>query len=251
MDDLLRQGITAYKAGKREEARRIFIAVVKQDPENEPGWGWMYQTSGNDRERIYCLQQMLRINPQNEKPGQLLNQLLAPPPPAPTAPPVLNNSAKPAAETCPRCRETLQPGSPRCTYCGWDINGEKPVQKKKNSKNKTGLILTVAVLIGAVLICGLIYGLVSVPGTKFEPVATPTRTPEENAWYACTVFIENQLKVSILDAQRYEASGVILLDNAQYRVDVTYAKLATTYTCILADHSGGNWELMSLGAARK
>lgn len=46
MDELLQQGITAYKAGKRDEARKIFIAVVKQDPENERAWGWMSNVSG-------------------------------------------------------------------------------------------------------------------------------------------------------------------------------------------------------------
>ena len=30
MDDLLQQGIVAFKAGKRDEARSIFITVVKQ-----------------------------------------------------------------------------------------------------------------------------------------------------------------------------------------------------------------------------
>ena len=79
MDDLLQQGITAYKAGKRDEARKIFITVVKQSPDNERAWGWLYDASGNDTERIYCLKQMLRINPKNEKAAQLLNQLLAPP----------------------------------------------------------------------------------------------------------------------------------------------------------------------------
>ena len=88
MNDLLQQGITAYKAGKRDEARKIFITVVKQNPENEHAWGWMYNVSNNDNERIYCLKQMLRINPKNEKANQLLNQLLAPPLASTPLPPV-------------------------------------------------------------------------------------------------------------------------------------------------------------------
>jgi len=79
MDDLLQQGITAYKAGKRDETRKFFITVVKQSPDNEPAWGWMYQASNNDQERIHCLKQILRINPKSEKANQLLNQLLAQP----------------------------------------------------------------------------------------------------------------------------------------------------------------------------
>jgi hypothetical protein len=79
MDDLLQQGVIAYKAGKRDDARKIFIIAVKQSPDSESAWGWMYEVSGDDKERIYCLKQMLRINPKNEKVNQLLNQLLAPP----------------------------------------------------------------------------------------------------------------------------------------------------------------------------
>jgi tetratricopeptide (TPR) repeat protein len=75
MDNLLEQGIAAYKAGKRDEARKIFIALVKQEPDNERAWGWMYQVSNNDQERIHCMKQALRINPANEKAKQILDSL--------------------------------------------------------------------------------------------------------------------------------------------------------------------------------
>jgi hypothetical protein len=78
MDDLLQQGIVAFKAGKRDEARKLFISAVKQNQDNERAWGGMYEVSGDNKERIYCLKQMLRINPENEKAKQILNQLLAP-----------------------------------------------------------------------------------------------------------------------------------------------------------------------------
>lgn len=79
MDDLIQQGITAYKEGRRDEARNIFITTIKKNPDSEHAWGWMYQVSKNDKERNYCLQQVLRINPLNEKARQLLDQALMPP----------------------------------------------------------------------------------------------------------------------------------------------------------------------------
>jgi hypothetical protein len=79
MDDLLQQGITAYKAGKRDEARELFIAAVKQNQDNERAWGGMYEVAKSDKERIYFLKQILRIDSNNEKARQLLNQLLPPP----------------------------------------------------------------------------------------------------------------------------------------------------------------------------
>jgi len=271
MDDLLQQGITAYKAGKRAEARKIFITLVKQNPESERAWGWMYQTSDNDKERIYCLKQMLRINPKNEKPAKLLNQLIAPPsapitsppvqtapPPAPITPPLAPLEPLPnkekfpniATRKCPRCQEEIQAGAPRCKYCGWAVDGKKERKQKKAGIGKK-LITTIISIIAMILICGLTYALMIFAQKNIGPTPTPTRTTEENAWYACTLFIENQLKVSRIDSQNYNSEGVILLDNGQYRVDVNYAKLTTTYTCILLDRTGGSWELISLVATRK
>jgi len=77
VDDLLQQGITAFKAGNREEARKIFSAVVKQNPENSRAWGWMYNASSDDKERIYCVKQMLRIDPKNKQANKLYKELTA------------------------------------------------------------------------------------------------------------------------------------------------------------------------------
>lgn len=75
MDDLLQQGIAAYRAGKRDEARKFFVAALKQNRNDERTWGWMYRVCNNDTERIDCIKQMLRINPKNEKASQLLAKL--------------------------------------------------------------------------------------------------------------------------------------------------------------------------------
>lgn len=83
MDNLLQQGVAAYKAGNRDEARKIFIANFKQNPDSEDAWIWMYKISVNDKERIYCLKQILRINPANEKASQRYRELTSSPPTPP------------------------------------------------------------------------------------------------------------------------------------------------------------------------
>jgi tetratricopeptide (TPR) repeat protein len=75
MDDLLQQGITLFQAGKRDDSRKLFIAAIHQNPNDESAWGWMYNVCDNDKERIDCLKQVLRINPKNEKAMRLLNKL--------------------------------------------------------------------------------------------------------------------------------------------------------------------------------
>ena len=79
MGDLLQQGIEVFKAGDGQEARRIFISFIKENPESEAGWGWMYHVSRTDRERIHCLQQIVKINPGNKKAKHLLDRLLGSP----------------------------------------------------------------------------------------------------------------------------------------------------------------------------
>jgi len=77
MDDLLQEGIKAYRAGHRDDARKLFVAAVKQNQNDERVWGWMYNVCDTDKERIHCLKQMIRINPKNEKANQLLAELTA------------------------------------------------------------------------------------------------------------------------------------------------------------------------------
>lgn len=76
MDDLIQQGANALKSGDLETARRLLAQAVKQQPDNERAWGWMYNACNTGQERIHCLKQILRINPHNEKANQALNELI-------------------------------------------------------------------------------------------------------------------------------------------------------------------------------
>jgi competence protein ComEC len=142
MDDLLQQGISAFKAGKRDEARRLFIAAVKQNPNSERAWGGMYEVSGNDKERIYCLKQMLRINPNNKKVAQLLNQLLA------------------LSSTSTRSSSPQTPLSP------------KPISSSRNKKSKKFNWIAIAGMISFMVVC-----CVAATGITFYEIA-PTPISE-------------------------------------------------------------------------
>lgn len=73
--ELLRQGIEAAKAGNRAGARQAFERVVDIDPQNEKGWFWLASVVDTDEERKICLDNVLQINPANEKARASLEKI--------------------------------------------------------------------------------------------------------------------------------------------------------------------------------
>lgn len=76
MDNLIKRGAQTFRAGKIEEARELLTKAIKQNPDSEAAWGWLYNVTNNDKERLHCLKQVLRINPNNEKANKLFNKLI-------------------------------------------------------------------------------------------------------------------------------------------------------------------------------
>ncbi len=63
--DLLRQAITAAKAGRPQQARAMFLRVVKTEPRNELAWLWLSEVGSGWEDRIGALEKALEINPGN------------------------------------------------------------------------------------------------------------------------------------------------------------------------------------------
>lgn len=86
---LLQQGIAAARAGRASEARDLFRQSVRLDPQNETTWLWMSGVAQDDKERLFCLRQLLTINPDNEHALKGLRALgVEPTAPAEAAPSV-------------------------------------------------------------------------------------------------------------------------------------------------------------------
>lgn len=86
-DALLRQGIEALKQGRRGTARELLEKLVNDEPAHELGWLWLSGATDDHEEQIICLENVLTLNPQNERARKGLAALKAkrPDPPPPDA----------------------------------------------------------------------------------------------------------------------------------------------------------------------
>jgi Tol biopolymer transport system component len=75
IQELMRQGIEAAREGNKAEARKFFEQVTEQDDQNEKAWMWLASVMETDEERRVCLQQVVRINPLNERAQEGLKKL--------------------------------------------------------------------------------------------------------------------------------------------------------------------------------
>src|SRR3990172_2491101 len=62
---LLDEAIAAAKGGDRTKAKDKLTRFLRYDQKNEHAWLWMSSVVESDRERIYCLNNALKINPNN------------------------------------------------------------------------------------------------------------------------------------------------------------------------------------------
>jgi hypothetical protein len=109
--EALKRAVAALKAGDKAEARRLLDSVLAADRHNEQAWLWMSGVVDSDGERIICLENVLTLNPYNERARHGLEQLGRQPPPVPIAPLVHPASGAPAL-THLNARATLPVSNP-------------------------------------------------------------------------------------------------------------------------------------------
>jgi hypothetical protein len=80
---MVREGINAYRAGRKEEARTLLLRAVEIDQYNEQAWLWLSAVVESTDEQRTCLENVLTINPNNERAKQglaMMGQKSAAPP---------------------------------------------------------------------------------------------------------------------------------------------------------------------------
>jgi hypothetical protein len=85
VDGMLREGVNAFKAGRRDEARALLLRAVELDQYNEEAWLWLSGVLESLDDQRTCLENVLAINPNNERARQgldYINKQLGVAPPA-------------------------------------------------------------------------------------------------------------------------------------------------------------------------
>ena len=72
-NDYLLKGIAAAKEGDRERARSLLSKVVLEMPESEEAWWWLAQSVDDPRQRDFCAQKILEINPRHKGARAILH----------------------------------------------------------------------------------------------------------------------------------------------------------------------------------
>lgn len=90
--ELRQRGIRSAKAGNKDEARELLQQSIRLDPRNEAAWLWLASVARDNRERVFSLQKLLEINPNNDTARKALAAATQSPPTSvrrlPEAPPV-------------------------------------------------------------------------------------------------------------------------------------------------------------------
>jgi hypothetical protein len=97
VEGLIKEGIRAYRAKNKAEARALFEKASELDQYSEQAWLWLSAVVDTEEDQRVCLENVLFINPENvnARKGLAVLQKNAPPPPEPTLyePPTATSSA--------------------------------------------------------------------------------------------------------------------------------------------------------------
>jgi hypothetical protein len=75
VEAMVREGVNAFKAGRKDEARALLLKATELDQYNEQAWLWLSGLMDSPEDQRTCLENVLAINPENERARQGLSFL--------------------------------------------------------------------------------------------------------------------------------------------------------------------------------
>ena len=157
-DTMLQEAVEALRQGNRAQAKELLTQLIKAEQSNATYWIWMSAAVETTKERIYCLQTALRLEPDNATVKRGLVLLGALPPDETTQPFPLNR---------PRLWEEELAAADAA---------QKPRGFKAVTSSPAGRLAGLIVI--GIAVCGLaVFGLVTPRGMSFIFRGTPGPSP--------------------------------------------------------------------------
>ena len=75
VEAMVREGVNAFKSGRKDEAHALLLKATELDPYNEQAWLWLSGLMDGAADQRTCLENVLAINPNNERAKQGLAYL--------------------------------------------------------------------------------------------------------------------------------------------------------------------------------
>ncbi len=168
-DTMFQDAVDALRRGDRPRAKEVLTLLLKTDQSNPTYWIWLSASVDNTRERIYCLQTALKLDPENgtAKRGLILLGALTP-----------DESIQPFPMNRPRAWEEKLL-----------LANELPKEKGFRAFVKSPIArLAFVLMIGAGLISAVVFGFVLPRRSTVKPTATNTPGPSPTFTTTPTLF---------------------------------------------------------------
>ncbi|MEJ5222974.1 MAG: tetratricopeptide repeat protein [Anaerolineales bacterium] len=167
---MLQDAVEALRQGERQRARDLLTRLLKEDQNNPDVWVWLSTAVETPKERLYCLQTAIKLDPQNAAARRGLVMLGAMPP-DPEVKPFPLNHPRPWEEKVTLTEEQDKPRGIRGLVAS-------PMGRL------AGIVALGVLMIGAIIL----FTTQNASGIRpFNPVTVSTRTPGPSPTFSPTV----------------------------------------------------------------
>ncbi len=108
IEDALRAGIAAARAGNVKDAQVLLAKAVRENPKSEQAWFWLGTVLTEPERREYCFRRVLALNPDHVQAKERLESEF---PPKPAW--LIGQNEEPSIIAPPRSTRTSEPPTPR------------------------------------------------------------------------------------------------------------------------------------------